>query len=345
MILKIRLRSIGLFLCVFSALVAGSAAYAKVSVFIFDSGFKPYDQNSRHNRQQVKKLYSSADRDDVIRKFILAAGVHGQIVGAELSRGIKRNEVDFVAFETDDSLGKVRGMLERLGRADILGTLSTTNPHPLTKPDAVSPKPLVDYSSEQLKVFSDSQLRDYYQVHFENSFVKPLLRLKAPPDFVNLSMRLGSNGKSVADRQKHKALIAEQVQNWVTRYPKTLFVVSAGNEGVDANDAAQYSWTGVLAQNLVVVGSTDQTGKSRAWFSNYGSHVDVYVDGTNVGISSGMLFGPFHFPQYFKTEGTSFSAPRFTNRLIRRLVDLRKRNPLATSWDAYVGEIRTIARQ
>ncbi|KAK7732503.1 hypothetical protein SLS53_008508 [Cytospora paraplurivora] len=54
-------------------------------------------------------------------------------------------------------------------------------------------------------------------------------------------------------------------------------VVSAGNDNTDAGNSSPSS-----APGAITVGAIDQTTDQRAWFSNFGPHVDVFAPGVNV---------------------------------------------------------------
>jgi subtilisin family serine protease len=75
-------------------------------------------------------------------------------------------------------------------------------------------------------------------------------------------------------------------------------VVAAGN----SNDNACFQ---VLASSpkAIAVGATTDTD-ARAWFSNYGSCVDIFAPGVN--ITSSIVTGPSNYGAY---NGTSMAAP------------------------------------
>ena len=88
----------------------------------------------------------------------------------------------------------------------------------------------------------------------------------------------------------------------IRAHPNTLFVVAAGNEGVDNDLRATYPCNS-LQRNLICVGATDE-GDARAVFSNVGRRsVDVFAPGTN--ILSAWLPGSAWRTQ----SGTSMATP------------------------------------
>lgn len=77
------------------------------------------------------------------------------------------------------------------------------------------------------------------------------------------------------------------------------FVKAAGNDGIDA-----YQDRGNRAQYEIVVGATDPTNDSFAYFSDYGSTITILAPGVNV-----LVADKFN-PGYGKIgSGTSFAAP------------------------------------
>lgn len=54
-------------------------------------------------------------------------------------------------------------------------------------------------------------------------------------------------------------------------------VVSAGNDNADAGNGSPAS-----APGAITVGAIDPTTDQRAWFSNFGPHVDIFAPGVNV---------------------------------------------------------------
>lgn len=83
-------------------------------------------------------------------------------------------------------------------------------------------------------------------------------------------------------------------------HPNTLYVVAAGNDGLDL-DSYTYSPCEAVATNVLCVGASDQYD-ARAYFSNYGSTgVDVYAPG--VDILSTWPGG------YAYADGTSMATP------------------------------------
>lgn len=81
-------------------------------------------------------------------------------------------------------------------------------------------------------------------------------------------------------------------------YAKSKGIIIVASAGNNASNLPSYP---AAYEGVISVGSIDQNGK-RSWFSNYGSHVDIYAPGG--GIYSTKLGNSYGF-----MSGTSFSAP------------------------------------
>jgi Subtilase family/Thrombospondin type 3 repeat len=106
----------------------------------------------------------------------------------------------------------------------------------------------------------------------------------------------------------------------IAKYPDTLFVVAAGNEGQDNDNSntAQYPCAYDL-DNILCVGASDGN-EARADFSNFGAtSVDLYAPG--VDIASTML------GQYWRSAGTSMATPH----VAATAALLAARNPTLTA--------------
>ncbi|HWT23348.1 MAG TPA: S8 family peptidase, partial [Solirubrobacteraceae bacterium] len=86
----------------------------------------------------------------------------------------------------------------------------------------------------------------------------------------------------------------------ISRHPNTLFVVAAGNDGLDLGGEIYYPCE-AAQPNVVCVGASDNRD-ARAGFSNYGpSAVDVFAPGVSV-LST-------RLGDYWWLDGTSMAAP------------------------------------
>lgn len=102
-------------------------------------------------------------------------------------------------------------------------------------------------------------------------------------------------------------------------HPEILFVVAAGNEGLNIDKTPTYPAAFKL-KNQIVVASTNASGELSE-FSNYGSkHVDIAVWGEEVPAAEA---GGGHW----RPSGTSFSAPQLTRFAASILLD----NPTLTT--------------
>lgn len=82
-----------------------------------------------------------------------------------------------------------------------------------------------------------------------------------------------------------------------------IIVVAAGNHNTDLDKECNF-YPACYDERIIVVGNGNQ--KDRHYRSNYGSIVDVYIDGTNKG------------PKDLKLTGTSQSAAIYTGILINK---------------------------
>ncbi|KAH6910894.1 serine protease [Coprinopsis sp. MPI-PUGE-AT-0042] len=103
-----------------------------------------------------------------------------------------------------------------------------------------------------------------------------------------VSMSILAFGTSDAYDEAVEALVAQGVH----------VVTAAGNENDDAAN-----WSPARTPGAITVGATD-IGDSRAWFSNYGSIVDVFAPGVDV-TSAGTAFPTAQT----KLSGTSMATP------------------------------------
>ncbi|MCC6493084.1 MAG: S8 family serine peptidase [Pirellulales bacterium] len=119
-----------------------------------------------------------------------------------------------------------------------------------------------------------------------------------------------------------------------------IFVASAGNNGLNTDDAPQYP-ADYNASNIVSVAATDR-GDYLAWFSNYGKRtVDIAAPGVDIYSTlpthetSGMASEGV-FPNYGTLSGTSMAAPHVAGVLAL----LRSQNP-GWTWQQLVAKIYT----
>ncbi len=111
----------------------------------------------------------------------------------------------------------------------------------------------------------------------------------------------GSRGVRIVSASLGARGFSETLDQVIRSYPRTLFVVAAGNDGSD-NDLAPTYPCNAPGVNVICVGASD-TGDQRAGFSNVGRvSVDVFAPG--VGILSAWLGTSFN-----SIEGTSMATP------------------------------------
>lgn len=152
-------------------------------------------------------------------------------------------------------------------------------------------------------------------------------------DIVNMSIPLsvysGSQVVSDFSREDYKKHIKwiGYIREVMKRYPKTLFVISAGNSFTNAtqdNGAIHYIWDNssnsaksLPLDNVIVVGSVNISSNSYVYaevteetkYSDYGESVDVYTPAYVVGATT-VENGISKYEA--NNLGTSFSAPMVT---------------------------------
>lgn len=117
-----------------------------------------------------------------------------------------------------------------------------------------------------------------------------------------LNPNLGTN---YTERKENARLWITTFQKYLTaafqKYPKILFVVAAGNEGVDSIKAVDVP--GIIdLPNVVVVGALNKIGDKPAYFSNLGSNITVFARGEGIKVKD--IDG-----KEVQEDGTSLSAP------------------------------------
>lgn len=110
---------------------------------------------------------------------------------------------------------------------------------------------------------------------------------------------------------------SQTLEQAVTDYPNTLYVVAAGNNGTNNDGASTPFYPCDLPEaNLICVGASDQTDHP-AYFSNYGStSVDLFAPGVNI-------LSTWLNSEYAYDSGTSMATPMVTGTLALMLA----RNP------------------
>jgi hypothetical protein len=97
----------------------------------------------------------------------------------------------------------------------------------------------------------------------------------------------------------------------ISRYPKILFVFSAGNSGIN-NDLYHHYPSRIRLPNTVSVGATN--GDYLATFSNYGmGHVDVGAPGVAILSLVPRVYSGEGREMYSPSSGTSMAAPYISN--------------------------------
>jgi subtilisin family serine protease len=96
---------------------------------------------------------------------------------------------------------------------------------------------------------------------------------------------------------------AKMIQNTLAAHPDTLYVVAAGNDGVDVDAPHNTVYPcDVTSPNLICVGAYDDTDNV-ASFSNFGAtSVDLFAPGAGI-------YTTLRGNQYYPQDGTSFAVP------------------------------------
>ena len=98
---------------------------------------------------------------------------------------------------------------------------------------------------------------------------------------------------------------ASVLENVIKAHPGTLYLVAAGNDGVDNDNASVASFPCALPQaNVLCVGATDMTDQ-RAGFSNFGAaSVDLFAPGVTIRSTSNTATNAYKY-----LSGTSMATP------------------------------------
>jgi subtilisin family serine protease len=124
----------------------------------------------------------------------------------------------------------------------------------------------------------------------------------------------GDHGVRVVNASLGSSSPSDAEEQAIREHPGTLYVVSAGNDGVDVDATPSYPCTYDLP-NVLCVGAT--TAKDRpAGFSNFGAAgVDLFAPGASI-VSSFLRGAPSALDDYYETgdgyeamDGTSMASP------------------------------------
>lgn len=131
----------------------------------------------------------------------------------------------------------------------------------------------------------------------------------------------GEQGVRIVNASLGGPAPSQAIEDAVSAYPNTLYVVAAGNDGTNNDSSSTPFYPCDLPEaNVICVGASDQNDLP-AYFSNYGaSSVDLFAPGVNIlstWLSSGGL------AQYAFADGTSMAAPMVSGTLALMLA----RNP------------------
>lgn len=275
---------------------------ARVTIQLHDSGFmKNGPDNWEENRKHLLKLIEE-EKDPKKRKLMAAVGAHGHWTSKELLKDLKN--ADLLLWNLDSRSFNLPSVIKRRD-----------------KNSAKSP--------------TEKQMRQNALAHVEMRD-EALKKNGRAPDIVVSPTAPHYLSQTPEDRKKERLIFAEEFKKFFAKYPKTLFVHSAGNRKCNTKESPDYAWSDIDLENLIVVGSCNSAGE-RSKFSNYGPDVDIYGHGEDVVIDEKELyrFPLFKNSRKYTITGTSFSAPRVANRIAAELTEMRKDNPEATSLDAY----------
>lgn len=134
--------------------------------------------------------------------------------------------------------------------------------------------------------------------------------ISEPVDIINLSL----GGKSITGCNDYEQGIYTNAMN-----NGVVVVVSAGN---DKTDAAMYA--PASCDDVITVGATSSQG-DLSQYSNYGEHVDVLAEGTNVDMLSTTKYGEESL--YFVGSGTSMSSPNIAGGVANLILTYGKQKP------------------
>lgn len=111
----------------------------------------------------------------------------------------------------------------------------------------------------------------------------------------------------------------------IAKYPKMLFVFSAGNSGLD-NDSYHHYPSRIKLPNTITVGAIN--GEFLASFSNYGvNHVDIGAPGVAILSLLPKIYSTDGRDIYSPTSGTSMAAPYISNLAAQIMNNNQKLSP------------------
>jgi subtilisin family serine protease len=110
----------------------------------------------------------------------------------------------------------------------------------------------------------------------------------------------------------------EELRRFFQENPKTIFVVAAGNDGVDVARPGDFHSAAVSGPNVVNVAATDFNGRL-AEFSNV-SRQEIEIAAPGVVVRSA-LAGAGESRTRIAMSGTSMATPIVTNRLVQILAE------------------------
>lgn len=140
--------------------------------------------------------------------------------------------------------------------------------------------------------------------------------------YKNISTKFRESYKELTGKDIDETRLKKEVDDYfndlfsrtskvIKRYPRMLFVFSAGNSGID-NDAYDHYPSKIKLPNTISVGAMN--GDFLASFSNYGkTHVDIGAPGVAILSLVPKVYSPDGKETYSPSSGTSMAAPYISN--------------------------------
>lgn len=140
--------------------------------------------------------------------------------------------------------------------------------------------------------------------------------------YKNISTKFRESYKELTGKEIDETRLKKEVDDYfndlfsrtskvIKRYPRMLFVFSAGNSGID-NDAYDHYPSKIKLPNTISVGAMN--GDFLASFSNYGkTHVDIGAPGVAILSLVPKVYSPDGKETYSPSSGTSMAAPYISN--------------------------------